>query len=92
MLRRRAHGPMRTTPAFLGLKMIARLSYQEATALRDFDPPYDGMGSKASAAVRQLSGVAGRHDRCRLDHEDDSLLWRARSMDDTLRDHEALLW
>jgi len=39
-----------------------------------------------------LSGVAGRHDRRRLDHKDDSLLWGARSMDYTFWDYEALLW
>ena len=39
----------------------------------------------------QQSGIAGRHDRRRLDHQDDSLFWGARPMDYTFRDDEALL-
>jgi hypothetical protein len=38
------------------------------------------------------SRVAGRHDCRRLDHQDDSLFWRAGPMDDPFGNDKALLW
>src|SRR5262249_17209784 len=64
------------------------LCRQDGARARAQEPP---RYARARSPREGSSGVAGRHDRRRLDHENNGLLGGACAVDHAFRDYEALL-